>query len=131
MSIGIRNLEIALSGRNDELLSDQTINWDGLKTEDYVVVPIGNLRPILIKIDNDGQAQDLTVTFEFEVSSGVWMPWHDGGGVEVSFVAVGNSRRVYGPIHGFPRYLQGRIKLTASAAPADTTTTVVQVQEVL
>lgn len=122
-----------ISGINNNLLADKTVTWNGTKTSDTVEVPVEKsfkLGQVLVKIDNNDQAQDLTVTFEYEVAADVWMQWYDKAGSEIKFTAKANTRLVYGPFEGFPRYLSGRIKLTAASAPTNTKTTVVQVQEI-
>ncbi|NOU95583.1 hypothetical protein GC093_20455 [Paenibacillus sp. LMG 31456] len=116
---------------NNEHVANTPIAWDGLKLFDFVNVPATLSSGLFIKIDNNGQFRDLTVTFELEVASGVWMQWYDAYGIEYSFNASGNSRRVYGGIPPFAKYIRGRLKLKAAAAPINGTQTIVQVQEVI
>jgi len=58
-----------------------------------------------------------------------WASLYDAEGQELSISIIDKARRVYGPFHYFPRFLGGRITLTAGTAPEDKTITVVQAVE--
>lgn len=114
--------------RNTPLLTDQIVVWNGSIVNATVNVPVGGGTAVAIRIEHDGDVRLLTVTFEFETSAGKWLRWHDSSGVEVSMMVAGSG--VYGPIGFFPRYLRGRLRLTASSPPPNGSSTIVQVQEV-
>lgn len=52
-------------------------------------------------------------------------------GAEESFTVPSSVRRVYGPIGSFPKFLGGRLAISAGSAPADGKTTIVHVLEVI
>lgn len=59
-----------------------------------------------------------------------WATLYDAEGNDLEITIPGNTTRVYGPFYRFPRFLGGRITLTAALAPGDGETTLVQVREV-
>lgn len=58
-----------------------------------------------------------------------WAQLYDSEGQELSISITNNTRRVYGPFYHFPRFLGGRITLTANIAPDEETITIVQAVE--
>lgn len=58
-----------------------------------------------------------------------WAQLYDSEGQELSISITNNTRRVYGPFYHFPRFLGGRVTLTAGTAPEDETITIVQIVE--
>ena len=123
---------VAIASRNFALVAATEIIWDGSKLTDNVVVPPGYGGPVLVTIINgDDQSQDLVVTIEHEVSDGVWLPYAGADGTALTWTVLKNGGKgVYGPIQGWPRFVGGRVVLTAANAPLDTKTTSIQVQEV-
>lgn len=59
-----------------------------------------------------------------------WAPLYDSEGNELSLEIDGETARVFGPFDYFPRFLGGKITLTAESAPAKDGLTTVIVQEV-
>lgn len=114
---------------NTELKAKTTITWNGTDTTNSVEIPPAN-GDVLIWINNTAD-QELTVTLEHEVEANTFAPYADGTGTAISFkVAASTGEGVYGPFQKFPKYLGGRVVLTAGSAPTDAGTTTVQVQEV-
>jgi len=122
------NVNINVKTLNQELLSETTVIWDGVKLTDNIEVPLTN-NSILITINNN-QAQLLVVTFENEIITDTWSKWYDGTGTEVKFTCPANSYITFGAFQCFPKFLGGRIVLTASSIPANLSQTSVQIQEV-
>jgi len=60
----------------------------------------------------------------------IYFPQYDSEGQELALTVTGEQRRIFGPFDYFPRFLGGKITLTASEAPTDKDVTVVQVQEI-
>jgi len=120
------NVNINVKSLNQELLAETTITWDGIKLTDNIEVPLTN-NSILITINNN-QAQSLVVTFE--TNTNIWTKWYDGTGTEISFICPANSHITFGPIQYFPKYLGGRLILTAGTAPINLSETSIQIQEV-
>jgi len=58
-----------------------------------------------------------------------WASLYDSEGNALSISINDNTRRVYGPFYYFPRYLGGRVTLTAGTAPENKTITIVQIVE--
>lgn len=121
---------IKVASSNNTIVPDTVITWDGVKVFDVVPVPVTTSNALYIKINNDDQSQGLTVTFELEVSPGLWIPLYDVSGYGITFPIDADSHRVYGAFPPFSRYLQARLKFTAAVAPTNTKKTIVQVQEV-
>ncbi len=114
---------------NTELKAKTTITWNGTDTTNSVKIPPAN-GDVLIWINNTAD-QELTVTLEHEVEANTFAPYADGTGTAISFkVAASTGEGVYGPFQKFPKYLGGRVVLTAGSAPTAAGTTTVQVQEV-
>lgn len=114
---------------NTELKAKTTITWNGTDTTNSVKIPPAD-GDVLIWINNTAD-QELTVTLEHEVEANTFAPYADGTGTAISFkVAASTGEGVYGPFQKFPKYLGGRVVLTAGAAPTAAGTTTVQVQEV-
>ena len=120
---------VQLSGSNVELLAKTTITWDGTDTTNNVEVSPAS-GDVLIWAKNTAD-QELTVTLEHEVEEGVFAPYMDGAGTAISFkIPASTGEGVYGVFQKFPKYLGGRVVLTAGSAPTANGTTTVQVQEV-
>lgn len=114
---------------NTELKAKTTITWNGTDTTNSVKIPPAD-GDVLIWINNTAD-QELTVTLEHEVEANTFAPYADGTGTAVRFkVAASTGEGVYGPFQKFPKYLGGRVVLTAGSAPTAAGTTTVQVQEV-
>lgn len=114
---------------NTELKAKTTITWNGTDTTNSVKISPAD-GDVLIWINNTAD-QELTVTLEHEVEANTFAPYADGTGTAVSFkVAASTGEGVYGPFQKFPKYLGGRVVLTAGSAPTAAGTTTVQVQEV-
>lgn len=118
---------ITTSG-NKQLHSPTTITWDGIDKINNVEVPVSS-GDVLVRIDNDCD-KDLTVTLEHEVEDGVWVSYFMGDGTEISFDVAAGVSGVFGVFQKFPKFLGGRIVLTAAEEPTADGITVVQVQEV-
>lgn len=58
-----------------------------------------------------------------------WASLYNAEGQELSISIIDKARRIYGPFHYFPRFLRGRITLTAGTEPEDKTVTIVQAVE--
>jgi len=58
-----------------------------------------------------------------------WASLYDSQGLELSISITDNIRRVYGPFHYFPRFLGGRLTLTATGTPDAEAATIIQVVE--
>lgn len=131
---GLRNtakdaFKVELSDSNVELKAKTTITWDGIDTTNNVEVPVAD-RDVLLYINNTAD-KELTVTLDIEVEENVWVPYIAGDGTALSFkVAATTGKGVYGVFQKFPKYLGGRVVLTAGSAPTASGTTTVQVQEV-
>lgn len=114
---------------NTELKAKTTIAWNGTDTTNSVKISPAD-GDVLIWINNTAD-QELTVTLEHEVEANAFAPYADGTGTAISFkVAASTGEGVYGPFQKFPKYLGGRVVLTAGSAPTAAGTTTVQVQEV-
>ncbi len=114
---------------NTELKAKTTITWNGTDTTNSVEISPAD-GDVLIWINNTAD-QELTVTLEHEVEANTFAPYADGTGTAISFkVAASTGEGVYGPFQKFPKYLGGRVVLTAGSAPTAAGTTTVQVQEV-
>ena len=124
----VDNVNINVKSLNQELLAETTVIWDGVKLTDNIEIPLTN-NSILITINNN-QAQSLVVTFENEIITDIWSKWYDGTGTEVKFTCPANSYITFGAFQCFPKFLGGRIVLTASSIPANLSQTSVQIQEV-
>ena len=124
----VDNVNINVKSLNQELLAETTVIWDGVKLTDNIEIPLTN-NSILITINNN-QAQSLVVTFENEIITDIWSKWYDGTGTEISFICPANSHITFGPIQYFPKYLGGRLILTAGTAPINLSDTSIQIQEV-
>lgn len=130
--------------RFNNTLFKQDIVWNGESTKAEIEIPV-TIQPVLIAIDNV-QGQALTVTFEqlikqtpfsdnepLQFSGGMddtWAPLYDSEGNELSLEIDGGTAQVFGPFDYFPRFLGGKITLTAESAPATDGLTTVIVQEV-
>ena len=120
---------VQVTGSNVELLAKTTITWDGTDTTNNVEVSPAS-GDVLIWAKNTAD-QELTVTLEHEVEEGVFAPYMDGAGTAISFkIPASTGEGVYGVFQKFPKYLGGRVVLTAGSAPTASGTTSVQVQEV-
>ena len=111
-----------------ELKAKTTITWNGTDTTNSVKYP---RRWRCADLINNTADQELTVTLEHEVEANTFALYTDGAGTAISFkVAASTGEGVYGPFQKFPKYLGGRVVLTAGSAPTAAGTTTVQVQEV-
>lgn len=120
---------LAAEVKNSELLTKQTITWNGTDLTSNVEVPVAT-GDVLLYINNTAD-QELTVTLEFEVETDVWIPYIAGDGTAISFtVSATSGKGVFGVFQKFPKYLGGRVVLTAGSAPTADGITYVQVQEV-
>lgn len=117
-----------ITSGNKQLHSPTTITWDGIDKINNVEVPVSS-GDVLVRIDNDCD-KDLTVTLEHEVEDSVWVSYFMGDGTELSFNVAAGVSGVFGVFQKFPKFLGGRIVLTAAEEPTANGTTVVQVQEV-
>lgn len=61
----------------------------------------------------------------------IYFPQYDSEGQELALTVTGEQRRIFGPFDYFPRFLGGKITLTASDAPTNKDVTVVLVQEIV
>jgi len=119
-----------VTSNNTELVSETTITWNGIKLFDSVEIPVTLKDGIMISIDNSDTASELTATLEVEFAADDWRQLYTDAGTAVSFTVPASKKYIYGPFEKFPRYLSGRIVLTAAVEPTDTKLTKVQVQEV-
>lgn len=114
---------------NVELLAKTTITWNGIDTTNNIEVSPAS-GDVLIWAKNTAD-QELTVTLEHEVEEGMFAPYMDVEGTAISFKIPANTGDgVFGVFQKFPKYLGGRVVLTAGSAPTASGTTSVQVQEV-
>lgn len=82
--------------------------------------------------DGDGSGVFVEATEPIGFTGGTterWASLYDSEGNALSISITDNIRRVYGPYYYFPRYLGGRVTLTAQSAPEDKTITIVQIVE--
>lgn len=63
-------------------------------------------------------------------STDVYFPQYDAEGQELELTVAAEQQVIFGPFDYFPRFLGGRITLTAGDAPTDEDVTVVLVQEI-
>ena len=121
--------EVKLSGRNVSLLDAETLTWNGVLIEQNTAdINIPSGKEVLVRIDNQAN-QTLTVTFQHKVGAD-YIDFKGADGSALTFDVSATTHEIFGPIQVFPRYTAGRITVTASVAPTDTNTTVIQVQEV-
>lgn len=59
----------------------------------------------------------------------IYFPQYDSDGQELELTVAGEQRRIFGPFDYFPRFLGGKITLTATEAPTDKDVTIVHVSE--
>jgi hypothetical protein len=127
---GTTNKVVAeLTVKNTQLLAPATITWDGTDTVNYVEVPVCNSDKIKLYVNNQSD-KELTITFDDEVTDGVYASWYGGDNNVVSATIPASTARTIGPYQGWPKFLGGRIVLTAGAVPTAAGTTVVEVREV-
>lgn len=82
--------------------------------------------------DGDGSGVFAEATEPIGFTGGTterWASLYNSEGTALSISITDNIRRVYGPFYYFPRYLGGRVTLTAGTAPEDKTITIVQIVE--
>lgn len=82
--------------------------------------------------DGDGSGVFAEATEPIGFTGGTterWASLYNSEGTALSISITDNIRRVYGPYYYFPRYLGGRVTLTAGTAPEDKTITIVQIVE--
>jgi hypothetical protein len=60
----------------------------------------------------------------------IYFSQYDAEGQELKLTVAGEQRRIFGPFDYFPRFLGGKITLTAAETPVDKDVTIVQVQEI-
>jgi hypothetical protein len=60
----------------------------------------------------------------------IYFSQYDAEGQELKLTVAGEQRRIFGPFDYFPRFLGGKITLTAAETPTDKDVTIVQVQEI-
>ena len=58
-----------------------------------------------------------------------WASLYNSEGLELSISITDKARRIYGPFHYFPRFLGGRLTLTATGTPDAEAATIIQVVE--
>ena len=58
-----------------------------------------------------------------------WASLYDSQGLALSISIADQIRRIYGPFHYFPRFLGGRLTLTATGTPDAEAATIIQVVE--
>ena len=61
----------------------------------------------------------------------IYFPQYDSDGQELELTVAGEQQLIFGPFDYFPRFLGGKITLTASDAPTNKDVTVVLVQEIV
>lgn len=129
--------DIVVSGKNEPLINKSTLNWDGVKLENSIEIPVGSGSPILITIINSlSQTTDLEMRLEHQFEDDIWTKYCNLEGEEVVCKISGSDGEeiigggTFGIIQGFPRFLGGKIILAAEEAPDSGTSTIVQVQEV-
>lgn len=113
--------------RNAEI-GKETVVWAASTDPEYVSVPLGNLAPVLIYIDN-GVGEALTVTFEYKIGNDD-VGWYDSSNNEMEITVPASTKRVFGPFEHFPRFSGGRLKFVPGAAPTAGDETLVVFQEV-
>ncbi len=82
--------------------------------------------------DGDGSGVFAEATEPIGFTGGTterWASLYNSEGTALSISINDNTRRVYGPYYYFPRYLGGRVTLTAGTAPEAKTITIVQIVE--
>lgn len=120
-----------VQGQNRQIVSS-TIDWDGTKKTNTVFIPVADLTPVMIVIDNSkNNDQDLTVTLEHKMPYGedVYASASNALGDTISLTVPKTVNKAFGPFEGFPLFAGGRITLTATVAPTAGTKTVITVQE--
>jgi len=90
--------EIAQQKYNRRLIAAE-IKWDGDKTSDSIEVPFGNMRPVLIAVDNQTPSA-LTATLEYLVTyndgnAQAVISEEDGGAVTVTVAEAGKEGNDY------------------------------------
>ncbi len=113
--------------RNSEV-DRETVVWAASTDPRYVSMPLGNLAPVLIYVDN-GVGQTLTVNFEYKIGDDD-VGWYDSSNNEMEFTVPASTKRVFGPFEYFPRFSGGRLKIVPGAAPVADDETLVVIQEV-
>jgi len=125
----LKKIGTILMSKNTELKAKTPIVWDGSKTTDSIEIPLGQGGLVHVYVEN-GADQDVTVSLEHEVESSVWIPYAGADGALAWKVIKNTGKGVYGPIQGWPRYIKGRVVLTAVMPPTNALITYIQVQEV-
>jgi len=122
------DLKVQQTGSNDQLLAPETLTWNGDLTEQTTADINVTGKNIAVRIDNQAD-QALTVTFEHKNGTD-YIDYYGADGNELTFDIPATTERVFAPIQAFPKFDGGRIVVTASTAPTDTDTTIIEVLEV-
>jgi len=121
----LNEIRHSLVVRNN-ILIDELLQWDGAQEEKHTSnIPVPQGQEILIYSDNSTD-KELTLTLQHRVDEEIYSPHQ-----EISFVVGPMSTAVFGPIQGFPRFMGGRVVVTAPEdnAPIEHSETFIQVIE--
>ena len=125
--------EIRQQKGGNRVVLTETITWDGEMTEGIVLVPIPMfLGSLLIAVENQGPA--LSVVLEHHIEGDdeeeVWAVAADSDGEKITLTIPAEKTTCLGPIANWPRFLGGRLKITAQAPPEEELTTKITIREV-
>ena len=115
-------------GTDGEGLPDDTKN-----TAELIAEIIDNLTGFSATYSGTGETPITERIEAIQFEGGIIETWailYDSEGNDIEVTIPGEKVRVYGPFYHFPRFLKGRITLTADFAPSAEETTTVQVREV-
>lgn len=121
-------ITLAVKADNDDFIPD-----DDKNTAALIATEIDALDGFSAEADGDGSGVfsdpiDEPIPFSGGTTPR-WASLYDSQGLELSISIADKIRRVYGPFSYFPRFLGGRLTLTATGAPDDGKTTIIQVVE--
>lgn len=118
---------LAVKADNDDFIPDPDKN-----TAILIAAEVDKLDGFTATHDGDGSGIFSDATDPIPFSGGTterWASLYNDQGNELSISIADKLRRVYGPFSYFPRFLGGRLTLTATGAPNDKTITIVQAVE--
>lgn len=118
---------LAVKADNGDFIPD-----DDKNTAALIAAEVDKLDGFTATHDGDGSGIFSDATDPIPFSGGTterWASLYNDQGNELSISIADKLRRVYGPFAYFPRFLGGRLTLTATGTPDDDKTTIIQVVE--
>ena len=110
-----------------------TLSDDDKNTAALIAAEIDALDGFSAEADGDGSGvfsdpMDEPIPFSGGTTPR-WASLYDDQGQALSISIADQIRRIYGPFHYFPRFLGGRLTLTATGTPDAEAATIIQVVE--